>query len=159
MSHDPTPRLRSLLEPVVAAHSLYLEDVAVLAAGRRRLVRVTVDLPDGPGGVGSDALAEVSHAVSTALDAADLLPGAYLLEVSTPGTDRPLAEPRHYRRAQGRLVRLRTRSGDRLRGRIVAADAEGLTLEIDGVRRHISYADLAEGSVEVELRSLDSSED
>lgn len=152
---DPSPRLRALLGPVIAAHGLYLEDVAVLASGRRRLVRVTVDLPDGPGGVGSDALTEVSRAVSDALDEADVLVGAYLLEVSTPGTDRPLREPRHYRRALGRIVRVRTRSGERVVGRVVDADDGAVTLDVDGARRRVAFPDLVEGVVDVELRGLE----
>lgn len=159
MSGEAAARLRGLLAPAVEGCGLLLEDVAVTAAGRRRLVRVTVDLPDGPGGVGSEALTEVSHAVSDALDAADVIPGAYVLEVSTPGTDRPLTEPRHYRRAQGRLVRVRTRGGDRLQGRVVAADDEGVTLASDGVRTHVPYADLVEGAVQVELTALEGVED
>lgn len=154
MSSDPAPRLRSLLAPVVAGRGLFLEDVVVRTAGRRRLVRVTVDLPDGPGGVGSDALAEVARLVSEALDAADLLTGAYLLEVSTPGTDRPLREPRHFRRALGRLVRVRTH-GERVRGRVVAADGDGITLVTDDGPRVLAYGDIVEGVVEVELRDID----
>lgn len=155
MSGEATARLEGLLGPVVDGCGLFLEGVSVRAAGRRRLVQVTVDLPDGPGGVGSEALTQVSHAVSAALDDADLIPGAYVLEVSTPGTDRPLTEPRHYRRAQGRLVRLRTRDGARLRGRVVAADGEGLTLAVDGARTRVAYADLVDGVVEVELTALE----
>ncbi len=155
MSSDPAPRLRGLLEGVVADAGLLLEDVGVLSAGRRRLVRVTVDLPDGPGGVGSDALSEVSRAVSAALDDADILAGSYLLEVSTPGTDRPLTSPRHYRRAVGRLVRVRTSTGERVRGRLAEADTEGVAIDLGGPVRHLAFADLAEGRVEVELRGVD----
>lgn len=156
MTGDAATRLRSLLEPVVGEHGLVLETVTVRSAGKRRQVTVTVDLPDGPGGVGSDALAEVSRAISEALDEVDLLPGAYVLEVSTPGTDRPLTEPRHYRRAVGRLVRLRTRSGARLTGRLVDADGAGVALlPGEGVPpARLRYDELAGGSVEVELRGL-----
>jgi ribosome maturation factor RimP len=161
VSGDAAQHLESLLAPVVAASGLYLEGVEVRAAGKRRQVLVTVDLPDGPGGVGSDALAEVSRAVSGALDADGTISGAYVLEVSTPGTDRPLREPRHYRRAVGRLVRLRTRTGQKVAGRVRAADDDGITLEHDGApesARRLAYADLTEGVVEVELRALDDAE-
>lgn len=157
MSGDAAQHLRSLLAPVVAASGLYLEGVVVHVAGKRRQVIVTVDLPDGPGGVGSEALTEVSRAVSAALDADDTISSAYVLEVSTPGTDRPLREPRHYRRAVGRLVRLRTKTGQKVSGRLSAADDEGITLAADDApesARHLAYADLTEGVVEVELKSL-----
>jgi ribosome maturation factor RimP len=158
VSGDAALHLRSLLAPVVAAGGLYLEGVEVRTAGKRRHVLVTVDLPDGPGGVGSDALTEVSRAVSAALDEDDTISGAYVLEVSTPGTDRPLREPRHYRRAVGRLVRLRTKTGQKVSGRVTAADDEGVTVESDGApesARRLAYADLTQGVVEVELRSID----
>lgn len=159
MSSDAGQRLKGLLAPVVAECGLLLEDVGLGAAGRRRLVRVTVDLPDGPGGVGSDALTEVSHAVSAALDDADAVDGSYVLEVSTPGIDRPLREPRHYRRAVGRLVTVRTRAGESWHGRLVAADAAEVTLSVDGAQRHLPYADLVAGAVEVELKTVGEVED
>lgn len=103
--------LTTHLEPVVEGAGLYLEGVTLTPAGRRTVVRVVVDLPDGPGGVSSDALVEVSRLVSAALDDADLVPGPHVLEVTTPGVDRPLTEPRHFRRAIGRLVEVTTSSG------------------------------------------------
>src|SRR5690606_30940547 len=146
-SSDVSDRLRAVLEPVVAQSSLFLEDVAASSAGRRSVVRVVVDLPDGPGGVDSELLADVSRAISAALDDVDVLPGAYTLEVTTPGIDRPLTEPRHFRRATGRLVELRTASGLR-RGRIVDVDDDGVELERDDAREHISFAGITGGKVE-----------
>jgi len=84
--------------------------------------------------------------------------GSYLLEDSTPGTDRPQREPRHFRRALGRLVRVRTQSGERVRGRLVASDDEGVVFDVDGVRRHVAYAELTEGVVELELKALEEEE-
>jgi ribosome maturation factor RimP len=159
VSGEAASRLHSLLAPVVEECGLYLEDVTVGASGRRRLVRVTVDLADGPGGVGSDALADVSRAVSAALDDADPVPGTYVLEVSTPGIERPLTEPRHYRRAQGRIVHLRTQTGERLHGRLVAADGAEVVLVVGGSRRHLPYGELAQGRVEVELGAVEEVED
>lgn len=108
MSDERADALRARLAPVAASTGLFLEGVSLSAAGRRTVIRVVVDLPDGPGGVSSDALAEVSRAVSAALDDFDPVAGPYILEVSTPGLDRPLNEPRHYRRAVGRLVKVTT---------------------------------------------------
>ena len=98
--------LLELLAPVVADTGYDLEDVTVTSAGRRSLVRVIVD---ADGGVDLDAVADVSRAVSDALDADAATPdfaGPYVLEVSSPGVDRPLTEPRHWRRAVGRLVQV-----------------------------------------------------
>ncbi|MGI5215503.1 ribosome maturation factor RimP [Plantactinospora sp. CA-290183] len=105
-------RLRAVIEPVVTAAGYDLEDLSVSRAGRRHVVRVIVDRD---GGVSLDAVADVSRAVSGALDeaeaaAGDLVAGEYQLEVSSPGVDRPLTLPRHWRRNVGRLVKV-TASG------------------------------------------------
>lgn len=148
---DVAATLRAVLEPVVTDAGLYLEDVSTSVAGRRSVVRVVVDLPDGPGGVGSDALADVSRAVSAALDDADVVPGsAYTLEVSTPGISRPLTTARHFRRAQGRLVRLRTASGT-VRGRVVEVAGEGVVVDTEGTHHTVALADITAGTVEPEL--------
>ena len=89
----------------------------VSRAGRRHVVRVIVD---ADGGINLDAVADVSRAVSAALDAAeeaggDILAGEYQLEVSSPGVDRPLTLPRHWRRNVGRLVKVTVRGGSAAR--------------------------------------------
>ncbi|MGW4424372.1 ribosome maturation factor RimP [Streptosporangium sp. NPDC004631] len=150
-------RLMKLLEPVVGAEGLDLEDVTVTPAGKRRLLRVVVDRD---GGVSLDDVAEVSLAVSAALDAGDTMGATpYVLEVSSPGVDRPLTEPRHWRRAVRRLVKADLRDGTSVEGRIVAADEGGVELDIAGAPRRIEYQDLARGRVQVEFRRLDDAED
>lgn len=141
--------LLDLLGPVVAAAGYDLEDLTVTAAGRRNLVRVVVD---GDGGVDLDAVAEVSRAVSQVLDAAAdaNFAGPYVLEVTSPGVDRPLTEPRHWRRAVGRLVQVPV-AGRTVTARVVAASDTGVTLESDGARRDLAYADLGAGRVQVEF--------
>src|SRR5690625_4124515 len=127
---DISRSLREVLQPVVAGADLYLEEVSVTGAGKQRRVQIVVDLPDGPGGVDSEALGDLSRDVSNRLDAdEDLLPGPYLLEVTTPGVDRSLTEPRHFRRAQGRLVSVTTAQEDTIRGRVVDAADDGLHLQ------------------------------
>jgi ribosome maturation factor RimP len=152
---DLPDRLRGALGPVVDAAGLYLEDVSVAAAGRRAVVRVVVDLADGPGGVDSDLLADVSRQISALLDDVDLVEGAYTLEVSTPGADRPLREPRHFRRAVGRLVRARTTDGRTLTGRLREADDSVAVLDVDGDRQELPYAEVADARVELELNRPD----
>jgi len=102
-SADPA-ELERLLEPIVRAAGMDLESVRVGSAGRRRLLRVIVD---ADGGVSLDGIALVSREVSARLDATGAMGEApYTLEVSSPGVDRPLTLPRHWRRAVGRLVRV-----------------------------------------------------
>ncbi|MEV0590921.1 ribosome maturation factor RimP [Nonomuraea cavernae] len=156
-SASPRDHLMKLLEPVVSAEGLDLEDVTVTQAGKRRLLRVIVDRD---GGVSLDDVADVSQAVSTALDEDDAMGDtAYTLEVSSPGVDRPLTEPRHWRRAAKRLVKAELRDGTVLEGRVRSADESGVDLEIGGADRRIDYQDLTRGRVQVEFRRIDDDTD
>lgn len=145
-------RVRSVVEPAVTESGLVLEDVTIHPAGRRTVVRVVVDLDDDAiGGLGSDALAEVSRAVSAALDRSDPVRGAYVLEVSTPGTDRPLTTLRHFRRARTRLVTLTLTDGAQVRGRLRGAEESGLDVETPTGTLSVPLSDVLRGQVEVEL--------
>jgi ribosome maturation factor RimP len=142
-------RLSGVIGPVAAAAGMDLESVRVTVAGRRRLLRVVVDSDNG---VSLDDAAEVSREVSASLDAADAMGEVpYTLEVSSPGVDRPLTEPRHWRRAAGRLVRVKTGTAGTVQGRVVAADAGGVTLDVEGAARRFSHDDLGAGAVQVEF--------
>jgi ribosome maturation factor RimP len=148
-------RLAGLIGPAVAAAGMDLESVRVSVAGRRRLLRVVVDSDRG---VSLDDAAEVSRDVSAALDATDVMGDMpYTLEVSSPGVDRPLTEPRHWRRAAGRLVRVKTDAG-KVQGRVLAADADGVTLDVDGAGHRYGYGDLGAGAVQVEFGRLPDAE-
>lgn len=159
-----------MIEPVVNGVGYDLEDLSVSRAGRRHVVRVIVD---ADGGIDLDAVADVSRAVSAALDAAeetggDIVAGEYQLEVSSPGVDRPLTLPRHWRRNVSRLVKVTVRgaavlpdqrgeqpTGDRqVTGRVVGADDEGVQLETDDGRASWAYAQLGPGRVQVEFTRL-----
>jgi ribosome maturation factor RimP len=155
-SGQRTDEVASLLRPVVADGGLVLEGVTVTPAGKRRVVRVVVDLPDDAvGSVDLDRVADVSHTVSDALDATDVLGGApYVLEVGTPGVDRPLTERRHWSRARTRLVAV-TAGGQELTGRVLQVDDDGVVLEVDGAARTLAWADLGPGRVQVEFSRKD----
>lgn len=159
-------RLHALLEPVVAATGRDLESVKVTPMGRQRLVEVVVD---ADGGVSLDAVAEVTRVVSDVLDGpeADAILGEqpYRLEVSSPGTDRPLTAPRHWRRAKTRLVKVQVNGGGELVGRVLDSDDEGVLLEVpskNAVRtagkagptteqRRLGYSEIGKARVEIEF--------
>jgi ribosome maturation factor RimP len=144
-------RLTTVLEPVVVAAGMDLESVRITAAGRRWLLRVVVDADSRPG---LDEIALLSRSVSAELDASGVMgQAAYTLEVSSPGVDRPLTEPRHWWRAAGRLVRapLSTSPATSVQGRVVSAGMDAVTLEIDGEQREFGYRDLGPGRVQVEF--------
>jgi ribosome maturation factor RimP len=157
-------RIVGLLEPTVAAMGMDLEDVRITSAGRRRLLRVVVD---ADGGVSLDDIALASRELSDTLDrAAAMGETSYTLEVSSPGVDRPLTEPKHWRRAVGRLVtvplRSRNHSGpgsladsQAVTGRITGTDAHGVRLDIDGQSREFGYSELGPGRIQIEFAPLD----
>lgn len=141
-------RVLDAARPVVESAGLDLEDVEITAAGRRSVVRVIVDADQG---VDLDTVADVSRAVGDALDTAGVMgETAYVLEVTSPGVDRPLREPRHWRRSVGRLVAT-SDDEQRVTGRVLAADDTGVTLDVDGAERRVRYADLGPGQVQIEF--------
>jgi ribosome maturation factor RimP len=166
---DPaTARLAGWIEPVVGAAGYDLEDLVVTPAGRRSVVRVVVDRDEG---VTLDDIAEVSRAVSAVLDDNDGVMGRapYVLEVTSPGVDRPLTEPRHWRRNVGRLVAVPVGpagAAEQLTGRITAVDDAGVTLAVEArgkpgakkrppAPRQVPWAALGAGRVQVEFGRAD----
>lgn len=146
-----TEQLHEVLEPVVAGAGFELDEVDVRATGRRHTVRLVVD---GDDGVGLDDIAAVSRAASEVLDGHEhLIGGSYTLEVTSPGVDRPLTGPRHWRRAHLRLVAVRRADGATLSGRVGEAGEESVTLLVEGVLTELRYADVAHAKVEVEFRT------
>lgn len=142
-------RLEEFLRPIVEQFGCDLEAVEVSPAGRRRLLRVLVDRD---GGISLDDVAEVTRSVSKALDAEDLMGDvAYTLEISSPGVDRPLTLPRHWRRNAGRLVTVTLTSGNKIKGRVGVVTDQSVELEVEGESRTIGYDDVARAKVEVEF--------
>ncbi len=140
--------VRAVVEPIVESLDLEVFDLTVDG----RTLQLTVDRE---GGVDLDALTAATQAVSAALDAADqtgpdLGSGSYSLEVSSPGLERPLRTPTHFRRAIGATVSIKTISGttdpgepdgDAIRHRGVLADADdaACTVDVDGAAVRITY--------------------
>ena len=148
-------RIADVIRPVVAAAGMDLEAVRVSAAGRRRLLRVVVDSDEG---VSLDDAATISRQLSAALDTVAVMGDfPYTLEVSSPGVDRPLTDPRHWRRAVGHLVQVTVTDAGAsgvsgaITGRIVTADLAGVTLDVGGSRHRFRYPALGAGAVQVEF--------
>ena len=154
MATDQTrERLVEVLTPPLLERGLDLEAVELTPAGRRRVLRVAVDKD---GGVTMDDVAEATKEVSRLLDdpvvSGDVMgEQPYTLEVTSPGTDRPLTLPRHWRRNEGRLVKVSTRDGRTLRGRVVSHDDSGAVLDVDGAPTQVTYDDVATARVEIEF--------
>lgn len=158
----------SIVEPALG-ETFALEDVTITPAGKRRVVRVTVDRPvDGVVGdtpvapLTLDELAEGTRRVSAALDDSDVLGNQpYVLEVSSPGVSRPLTEPAHFRRNVGRLVEITAAEQPTITARILATDDGGVDLEVSATDKaparpeRREYTDIARGQVQVEFNRPD----
>ena len=106
------------------------------------------------GGVDRDVFAaELARAFSPIVDEVDPIDSEYFLEVSTPGAERELSEPRHWIRQVGRLARVKLREGTTLSGRVISADEAGVELEVDGETTRIDYAQMKKARARVEFGS------
>lgn len=166
MSTTQSERLRGLLEPLVTSKELDLEEISVTPAGKRRVLRVVVDSDSG---VSLDTCAELSRELSAKLDDSDAMGDSeYVLEVTSPGADRPLTQARHYVRAVDRLVKFQLTEeagGGELTARILKVDDEGLDLEVPGVKgrkptaRRLAFADVVKARVEIEFNRKNKNEE
>jgi ribosome maturation factor RimP len=116
-----------VVEPYLAAEQLELDDLELVGQGRARTLRVVVD---AAGGVDLDRISDVSRGLSRLLDAETDLPGPYQLEVTSPGLERKLTRPSHYRKAVGREVVVKTGQAT-IRGILRSADERSFTVEAD----------------------------
>jgi ribosome maturation factor RimP len=160
-----TTRLTGLVEPAVTGAGYDLEEIVVRAAGQRSVVRVVIDRDEG---VSLDDVAEISRTLSEVLDAQEEALGRspYVLEVTSPGVDRPLTAPRHWRRNVGRLVSVAVGPDggrEQLTGRVVRVEDGGVVLAVEkgGAKkgqvrkaageRTVGWAELGEARVQVEF--------
>ena len=156
MSTDQTrDRLAGVLTAPLSAVGLDLEAVDLTPAGKRRLLRVAVDKD---GGVTLDDIADATKEVSRLLDESDVMgEQPYTLEVTSPGVDRPLTQPRHWRRNAGRLVKVSLRDGRTVTGRIAASDDTTASLDVEGAgSEQVALADVAKAKVQVEFNRKES---
>jgi ribosome maturation factor RimP len=138
MSKD---ELVKLLEPTIERLGYELSDLELKIGGRDGLVCIFIDKDDG---IELDDCEAVSRQVSAILDVEDPLPGHYTLEVSSPGLDRKLTKPAHFKRFMGEDVRVKLRfplEGRRnFRGSLKSADEENIEVEVDGESHRLPIA-------------------
>ncbi|WIX93128.1 ribosome maturation factor RimP [Amycolatopsis sp. DG1A-15b] len=150
MPGELASRLQPIVAEAVTAAGFDLDSFEVQQAGRRQLVKVVVDSDDG---VGLDEIAEISRTVSATLDENEhVLASAYTLEVTSPGLDRPLTQPRHWRRARFRLVKVSPTEGAPFVGRVGHAGEDAARVLAGGKLRDVRYADVAKAVVEIEFK-------
>ena len=144
--------IRTALADALNEVGVDLEALQIQSAGRREVVRVIVDRD---GGIDLDHIAELSRRIAELLDAeplAEQFAGTYVLEVSSPGTDRPLTEEKHWRRAKGRLVEATCSDDSVITGRIAGAQDGIVEIDLDdGQARAIPLGELRRGIVQLEF--------
>lgn len=131
-------RVRSVVEPHLSAQGFEVVDVE----RQGRVLRVTVDLLASSGGIDMDGVTEATRLVNEVLDREDLMGAQSSLEVSSPGVERPLRTPEHFKRFVGTEVAVKARPGTegdrRLAGILETADDEGVVV----AGRRLAYADI-----------------
>ncbi|MDR0459690.1 MAG: ribosome maturation factor RimP [Coriobacteriales bacterium] len=139
------------LEPAAAAHGLELVEVELLTVGGQAIVRVYLEPADESGSISIDILAEANAWVDPLVEAIDPYPGAYTLEVSSPGIDRPLRTLRHFARFQGETVKLRTEPIDgrsNWTGQLAGIEGEMILLELEDRIEKIAWAKIKKAHIQ-----------
>jgi len=147
-----TDKLQVLLEPGARAAGFDIWAVDYVQQEGGAVLRVYID---GPDGVTVDDCAAVSWQLSGVLEVEDPLQGQYVLEVSSPGLDRPLVVPAHFQSVLDKRVKLDTYSYQlgrkRFQGQLMVADDEKIVLEVDGELYEIPYEDIHRARLVAEI--------
>jgi ribosome maturation factor RimP len=135
--------LRVLLEPAVQALGFELVDTEFSGSGRQAVLRIYIDNPKG---VTVDDCVRVSRQVSAILDVEDPIPGQYMLEVSSPGLDRPMVKREDFQRFAGEIVKIRMSVavlGRRnFTGRLVGIEGDTVIVEMDNESFDLPFGDI-----------------
>ena len=139
---DVAEQIWGLVGPYVAAEGIELDDVEVLGGGK--LLRVVVE-DDGP--IEVDRLADLSRGIARLIEDDDPFPGAYTLEVTSPGLERKLRRPAQFEKAVGSDVHIKTfkKVADEKhhRGQLAAVEDDVIVVSVDGDKRRIEMAEVA----------------
>ena len=142
--------LTELLNPVVSRAGFVLEEVTVTPVGKRRLVSVVIDRENSNPSL--DEVTVVSKEISVILDTySQIGEMPFTLEVTTPGVDRPLTLPRHWKKNIGRLVKITPKQGDKFIGRISEVSENQVKLELEKELLTVDLVDVSRAQIEVEF--------
>ena len=149
---DILDSVRRIAGPLAAQEGLELVDVEIGGAGGRQTLRLFIDKA---GGVSLEDCSSVSHAVSAALDVEDPIAGAYDLEVSSPGLDRPLRTPEHFEKFKGSKVRVKTfgpvaecENRKTFVGQLIGFAEDRVVVDVDGKVFRVPHAQVSKANVE-----------
>jgi ribosome maturation factor RimP len=141
--------LEPILAPAIEAAGFRLVRLRLLQ-GKRKTLQVMAERPDGTMNVDDCAL--LSRALSEFLDAEDPVDGEYVLEVSSPGIDRPLTRITDYARWAGHEAKLELNAPDatgrrRFKGMLLGLDANDVVIDVDGTRLKFPFRAIAEAKL------------
>ena len=140
--------ISAAITPALTALGFYLEDLNISSAGKRSLLTVIVDADRH---LSLDEVTQATKAISEIVENIPALGTTpFTLEVTSPGVDRPLTKPRHWRKNINRLVKIILQDGKEIKGRIKSASEISAT--IDEVE--ISYADIKRANLEIEFKQV-----
>ena len=143
-------QISELIEPLVIKAGLVLEEVQVQTPGKHRFVTVIVD---GETGLNLDQVTEASRAIGEAMDSANFMGETpYTLEITSPGIDRPLTAPRHWRKNIDRLVKIVKNDGQVCKGRITEISDTAVKLDCCTV----DFAEIKRATIEIEFNRKES---
>jgi ribosome maturation factor RimP len=150
-------QISELVTPAVSDLGFYLEDVHVATPGSHRIVTCIVD---GDASLNLDQVTSVSRVISELLDEAPFMGETpFTLEVTSPGVDRPLTQPRHFAKNVDRLLKVIKLDGSEVTGRILSNTDEDVTLTVtvkkETLEQTISLADIKRAVVEIEFNRKD----
>jgi ribosome maturation factor RimP len=150
-------QISELVTPAVSDLGFYLEDVHVATPGSHRIVTCIVD---GDASLNLDQVTSVSRVISELLDEAPFMGETpFTLEVTSPGVDRPLTQPRHFAKNVDRLLKIITLDGSEVTGRILSNTDTDVTLTVtvkkETIEQNVSLADIKRAVVEIEFNRKD----
>jgi ribosome maturation factor RimP len=150
-------QISELVTPAVSDQGFYLEDVHVATPGSHRIVTFIVD---GDASLNLDQVTTVSRVISELLDEAPFMGETpFTLEVTSPGVDRPLTQPRHFAKNVDRLLKIVKVDGSDVTGRILSNTDKDVTLTVtvkkETVEQTVSLSDIKRAVVEIEFNRKD----
>ncbi len=142
-------RIAEAITPTIEASQAFLEDVMLVRAGKKSLLTVIVD---GETGLNLDQVTEISRNVSEIVEALPEMGSTpFTLEVTSPGIDRPLTVPRHWRKNKGRLIKVTMLDGSVIEGRI----GESTEIDVQVGETTVIFAEIKKAIVQIEFNAKD----
>lgn len=148
MTDKSLAAVQELVAPIALELALDVESVEIRKTGNQKIVKVIMDKD---GGISLEDIAAATREISVKLDELAELASSFTLEVTSPGVDRPLTAPKHWRRNLGRLVRVELIAGGSIDGRIIDISDEQITLQVKQQQRMFSLPEIKRAVVQVEF--------